>query len=222
MKGISDSQGPEKWVMLLQIPFEPGQKTPREHSFHSKAGFKAMVVQKRLAPFPPVPFLINLSSIKKTNSKKWEKKKYQYVSVTLIERGKGDVGKQFHRFGQQDSIWLWNQLYLHLNKCARQKEWKFSTSSWQQAELAEKPLIVWFVWWLLLLNINCIQKKNQPNDFALQGLTHWSLNPNSLLYTVLFATSKTRHHFCVCWHSALCSSFTTRSRFRTLPGPSSY
>lgn len=75
MKGISDSQGPEKWVMLLQIPFEPGQKTPREHSFHSKAGFKAMVVQKRLAPFSPVPFLINLSSIKKTDSKKWEKKR---------------------------------------------------------------------------------------------------------------------------------------------------
>lgn len=72
------------------------------------------------------------------------------------------MGKQFHRFGQQDSIWPWNQLYLYLNKCARQKEWKLSTSSWQQAELAEKPFIVWVVWWLPLLNISCIQKKNNP------------------------------------------------------------
>lgn len=104
------------------------------------------------------------------------------------------MGKQFHRFGQQDSIWLWNQLYLYLNKCARQKEWKLSTSSWQQAELVEKPLIVWVAWWLLLLNISCIQKKkkNKTNNFALQGCTHWSLNPSSLLYTVLFATPEIR------------------------------
>lgn len=198
------------------------RKLPGNTPSIPKQGLRQWWCRKGWLPSLPCLFLINLSSIKKTDSKKMRKKEVSICFCYTDWKRQGRCGKAipqiwtagFH-LAMEPIIFAFKQMcqtegmeILHIFLAASRTCWE---ASYCLVCLTTS-----------LLNINCIQKKNQPNDFALQGLTHWSLNPNSLLYTVLFATSKTRHHFCVCWHSALCSSFTTHSRFRTLPGPSSY
>lgn len=89
LEGISDSQGPLQRLMLLQTPFEPGQKykkkKPKKPSQGTLLPFQSRVLPP---PFSPVPFLINLSSIKKTDSKKNKnQRKYRCVAVTVVKRG---------------------------------------------------------------------------------------------------------------------------------------
>lgn len=79
--------------MLLQIPFEPGQKPAREHLFHFQAGFK--MVQKRLSHSSPVLFLINLPSTKKTDSKNLGKSVNMFLLARAMwESNSTDLGSR--------------------------------------------------------------------------------------------------------------------------------